>query len=423
MSLALPYRPVVALAGILGHRLVQGTLPGVPFLIRDRYESGMARLEERLSLRIDGVPLLGADHERLDALAGDLARIGERRLIDQRHQPMERVGLALVGSRRQEQQTRRGVRQSAAELMAGYLIGAASQAMRLIDDDQVPARGGQVLEALAVVLCHSLTGPPSASVERLDRVQRADDLIARPPHVVGAGETTERGEVARDERAELLREVSAHLRDPLVDQSLGRHYQRPANHTSQLELAHDQPGFDSLPQAHFVRQQVADEVPARRPRQRLNLMRQRDHRRLDRRQQSILRQRLGDPAGGRHVGEPRLARDPGACRRFEPLRPDPHQRLRSRQPDPAVRIAPQLVRFHHAPCLAVLAAPHPVTRLGHRYAAHCSQPKSISRTSRLGMQRTPARRWNPGGGDLKLDRPRSVPAQSHAAVETASRTP
>ena len=258
MPLVLPHRAVVTLACILGHRFVQATLTGVPFLIRDRFESGMTWLEEGLSLGIDSLPLLGADYERLNALVGDLARIGECGFIDQRHQPMERIGLSLVGSRGKEKQTGGGIRQSPTELIARYLIGAAAQPMRLVNDDQVPAGGGQVFEAVTVVLRHSLAGPPPPSVERLDGIHWADDLIARPPHVVRPRDTTERRKVAGDEGSELLREVGVHLRDPLVDESLGRHHQRPAHHPAQLQLAHDKPRFDGLPQAHLVCQQIAD---------------------------------------------------------------------------------------------------------------------------------------------------------------------
>ena len=247
MPLVLPHRAVVALACILGHRFVQTTLTGVPCLIRDRLESSMTRLEEGLSLRIDSLPLLGADYERLNALVGNLARIGECGLIDQRHQPMERIGLSLVGSRGKEEQTGGGIRQSPTELIAGYLIGAAAEPMCLVNDDQIPAGGGEVFEAVTVVLRHSLAGPPPPSVEGLDRIHWADDLIARPPHVVRPRDTTERRKVARDERSKLLREMGAHLRDPLVDEPLRRHHQRPAHHPAQLQLAHDKPRFDGLP--------------------------------------------------------------------------------------------------------------------------------------------------------------------------------
>ena len=65
---------VVTLAHVLGDRLVEGALLGVPLLPGDRQEPRAARLEEGFPLGVDRIALLGSDHERLDPLAGDAAR-------------------------------------------------------------------------------------------------------------------------------------------------------------------------------------------------------------------------------------------------------------------------------------------------------------------------------------------------------------
>ena len=366
VSLVFPQRPVVAVAHVFGHRLVERALAGVPLIVGDRFEAGMARLEQWLSVGVDRAPLLGADHERPDPFAGDGAGVGERGRVDQRQQPMERVGLALMRGRGEQEQTGRGLRQPAAKLIAGDLIGAAAQAMRLVDDDQVPAGGGQVLEPVAVVLGHPFPRPPAAAVERLDRIQRAHDLIAGSPDVVRRRDAAEGGEVARQEGAKLLGEVGAQLRHPLVDEPLGGHHQGPSDDAAQLELAHDEPGLDRLAESDFVRQQIADAVARRRPRQRTDLVRQRDDRRLDRRQQRILRQRAGDPRRGRRVGQPRAPRDGRLRERTELVRPNPDERLGSRQPDPALRRSPQVLRLDHPANLPVRGAPRPITGLQHR---------------------------------------------------------
>jgi len=46
--------------------------------------------------------------------------------------------------------------------------------------------------------------------------------------------------------------VGLHLRHPLRDEALGDDDQRAPDQTAQLQLAHDEAGFDGLAQADFV---------------------------------------------------------------------------------------------------------------------------------------------------------------------------
>ncbi len=142
---------VVAVAHVVGHGFIQLLLRRVPRLPRHRVQAREPGPEQRLAFGIDGGTLFGADHEGLHALAADAAFIWESVPVQQLHQAHELVGLALMRRGREQQQVGRGLRQRRAQLVARYLLGAAAHAVRFVDDDQVPRRRHQILEAFAVV--------------------------------------------------------------------------------------------------------------------------------------------------------------------------------------------------------------------------------------------------------------------------------
>ena len=204
--------------------------------------------------------------------------------------------------------------------MPGHQIGAATQAVRLIHDDQVPAGAHEVQEPLLVVRRQLLPRPSSARVHRLHRVHGADHLVERAPEVrVSRGvshqpRTVDPGprrspdpaigiEIARVEQAEGLAEVGAHFRHPLDEQSLGGDNQRALHQSPQLQLTHDEPGFDGLAQPNLIGQQVSHPIAGHRPRQCPDLVRQWNHRGLDGGEENVLRQCIGDSGGGDDVGQ------------------------------------------------------------------------------------------------------------------------
>ena len=98
------HRLVVAVAHIVGHRLVQALLRAVAGLPGNRLQPGHTRLEERLPLGVDRCALLGANHERPHPVTADAALVREGFAIQQLHQPHELVGLALVRRGGQQQE-------------------------------------------------------------------------------------------------------------------------------------------------------------------------------------------------------------------------------------------------------------------------------------------------------------------------------
>ena len=87
--------------------------------------------------------------------------------------------------------------------------------MGLIDDDEIPSRGDQVVKALSVIFGHLLPRPSAASVDGLDRVHGTEDLIAGSPEVLLPNKWPIDGKVARDQGVKLLIEVGAHFGYPL----------------------------------------------------------------------------------------------------------------------------------------------------------------------------------------------------------------
>src|SRR5580704_12495942 len=61
--------------------------------------------------------------------------------------------------RREQQEIRRCLGQGVAELETGNLLGAATQPVGFIDDNQIPAGGDQVLEPLTVMAGELVLAP------------------------------------------------------------------------------------------------------------------------------------------------------------------------------------------------------------------------------------------------------------------------
>ena len=105
---------------------------------------------------------LGPDHIGLDPLAGDAADIRKCLGVDQGDQPMKGIGLSLVWGGRKQQEIRCGLGKPLAQFEPGHLVGAATETVGFVHDDQVPTGGDQVLEPFPVVLSHLLCRPAAA---------------------------------------------------------------------------------------------------------------------------------------------------------------------------------------------------------------------------------------------------------------------
>src|SRR5262245_16440134 len=87
--------------------------------------------------------------------------------------------------------------------------------MCLIDDDQVPSRVNQVVEALSVIIGHLFPRPTAASVDGLDLVHRTDDLVMGTPEVLLPNKLSIDGKVPRNQGMKFLVEVGVHFGHPL----------------------------------------------------------------------------------------------------------------------------------------------------------------------------------------------------------------
>ena len=139
------------------------------------------RFKERLAVGINDLALFGTDDIRGHPLSGDTGHVWKGIFIQQVHQAMKGIGLALVGSGRKEQQIGRGFGQALTEFITGNMVCAAPQTMSFIHHHHVPSGGDQFLKSAAVVVGYALGCPAAPLVHGLDRIQRDDDLIEHQP--------------------------------------------------------------------------------------------------------------------------------------------------------------------------------------------------------------------------------------------------
>ena len=159
------------MAHIVCDRFVQPLLGTVPVLPCHGLETGESGFKQRLTIRINSIALFSADDERPHAVTADAAFIRKRVLVNQLHQAHELIRLALVRRGRQQQQVGRRFGKRCAQLVACHLVGAATHAMRLVNDHQIPRCRNQVLKPFAVVIVQLVQAPALAALDRFDRVQ------------------------------------------------------------------------------------------------------------------------------------------------------------------------------------------------------------------------------------------------------------
>ena len=76
--------------------------------------------------------------------------------------------------------------------------------------------------------------------------------------------------------------MGLHLLHPLRHQALGGNDQYPFHQSTQFQFPKDQPGFNGLPQADFIGQQVANPIAGDGTSQCVKLVRERDDARFER---------------------------------------------------------------------------------------------------------------------------------------------
>ena len=292
---------VVTITDVFGDCLIEEPLIVVTLFPGDRAKLRVPWLEQRLSISIDGVAFFGTDHIGLDPLAGNAADIRELLSVDQGHQPVKGVGLTLMRRCRKQQEVRRGLCQPLAQLESGHLVGAAAQAVRFIDDDEVPAGGDQVLKPFPVVLAQLCGGPATTFIQGLDRIHRHDHLREHLPGIGGEslrvliallavsragcrGDPFQSLDVFREHELEGFAEVEEHLADPLAHESFRGDDQCPFDQTAELKLLHNETGFDGLAQPDLVCQEIAYPVTGNGAGQGPDLVRKRNNGGFDRRE-------------------------------------------------------------------------------------------------------------------------------------------
>ena len=139
---------VIAIPNVFGDCIVKESLVSMCFPPGNGRQLRVSRLEKRLPLGSDGAAFLGTDHIRLDPIPRNASHIGKCLGVDQGDQPVEGIGLPLVGSRRQHEEIRRGFTEPLPQFEPGHLVIAAAEPVGFIHDHQVPTGRNQVLKTL-----------------------------------------------------------------------------------------------------------------------------------------------------------------------------------------------------------------------------------------------------------------------------------
>ncbi len=242
-------------------------------------ELRVARLKERLALRIDRVPFLSSDHVGRDHVARDRVTNGDRVSVEKPDQPAKGIRLPLMRRRRQEEEVRCSLRECFTELEPRDLFRAPTQSMSLIDHDDVPSGRIRDPRDRFAVACASpdrrwtsRASPravsPSRAGTRPDREGARDS-----PDVSKPGRLTKCREVAWQGEMEVLAEVGFHLADPLHDEARRSDHQDPPNKPADLQLAEDQSRLDRFAQPDLISEQVTNPITCHRALEGVKLMR------------------------------------------------------------------------------------------------------------------------------------------------------
>jgi len=246
--------------------------------------------------------------------------------------------------------------------MAGHLVGAAGQAMGLVQDHQVPARQQQAFEAVAVPGGDPGCRPPATLLEGLDRIQAADHLVVAKEGMVRLFPLAGL-EVRPEDQVELLAEMEPHLLHPLGHEPLGGNHRGPPDQSPELQLPEDQPGLHGLAQAHLVGQQVAHPIASQGLGQGVDLVGQGKHGALQGSQHLLLGQDLADAGGGQLPDQGRGLGGAGLGGGQQILPEQPTRALLPGEPERCRSLAPEFFDRQHLPGLPQGAAEPPLPGL------------------------------------------------------------
>ena len=233
-----------------------------PVVQRYRAQMCVPGVEQWLAVVVERLPLLRAQDVPREQGPVDVSSDREGLGIQNVQQPLELPGLALMGRRREQQDTRGGLCEGVAQDVAGHAVAVSRHLVALIDDDEVPSCGDKLIEPQAVVLGNFRVFRSAAAQARLDCIKRDDDLVEEPPRVgrrsvlvLAVHEAGDSGQVAWRDDLEVLVEALGHLGLPLSGQRMRYDDEHTADLAAELELLHDKAGFDRLAQPDLVGQE------------------------------------------------------------------------------------------------------------------------------------------------------------------------
>ena len=165
-------------------------------------------------------------------------------------QPREVSGQPQLGGRGGEEQQAGGLlRERLDKLIIGAgLLGRPTEVMRFVYDDQIPARGDDLLAAFFVARQKAHAGERKLAGKK--RVFLGFAFLAG-----GAPGLVENGQPQI--------ETPQQFDEPLVHQRFGHQNQRAFGAANGEQALEDQAGLDGFAETHFIREQHARDLPAR----------------------------------------------------------------------------------------------------------------------------------------------------------------
>ena len=191
--------------------------------------------------------------------------------VEQRHEKLEVLLLAVMRRRRHEQEVAADLAELLADLIAPRIFDLAAEigrrhTMRFVADDEVPfARGHELLLQLFIARQHVETDDQAVAIREWIARTRGFDHVAA-------------------EDVELEGEFLAEFVLPLLDQAARRDDEATFEIASRDQLLHQQPGHDGLTSARVIGEEKAQRLARQHLAiDRRNLVRQRiDQARMDR---------------------------------------------------------------------------------------------------------------------------------------------
>ena len=234
-------------------------------------------LEEQIAIVVYGFSLFSTDDIWCNLLFYDCFHVREGLFIHQSYKAEEWLCLSVVRRRCQQKKIWTCSSKKISEFVSGHLTGRASDAVSLINDNQIPPAVNDGVDALLVVLLNSFFSPTDALLKWFNRIHRRDDLVKLPVNIIVVRYLSDGIVILWKNNPELLSELFFHLDAPLCYQTSRTNNKDPLDKASCFELLNNQARLNGLSKTYFIGKDIADVIVTDRTIQDMKLMWERDN--------------------------------------------------------------------------------------------------------------------------------------------------